>query len=758
MYIRFIIRIFYLANMNIKKIVKIIWISFAACVTLLLLFILSIDYNFLNLYGESPGLDVLADPKSAVASEIYSSDGKLLGKYYHNFNRTPVEYDELPKVVIDALLATEDSRFYSHSGIDGKGIFVIVPSLLVGKKRGSSTLTQQLAKNLFYLREAEDYKGVINGVVVDKIKEWFVAVQLERAYTKKEILLMYLNTVDFGNNSYGIKNAAIRYFDKDLKDLKLEEAAMLIGLLKGPSFYNPRRNMERATNRRNTVLSQMVKYGYLSSVEYDAIAEKPLILHFSADGDNSGLAPHLRAYLKPFLKEWCKKNGKSLYIDGLKIYTTIDSRMQLYAEQAVNKHMANLQREFFAHWKGRAPWTDEDHNEIKGFVEKMARRTDRYIELKEELGDDETAIFSAMKAPGKIRIFTYQGEKDTTMSYWEYLKYNLHFLHTGFISIEPKTGYVRAWVGDVDFKHFKYDHVKQGLRQPGSTFKPLLYAAAIERMGLTPDSKVMDRPETFTLPDGKTWTPKNSDGQYRNDYMTLRQALAKSVNSISAYLISNLAANNKGPELLVEYAKKMGITSPLDPVPTLCLGTSDVSVFELTNAYSVFVNEGIWKEPVILLRIEDKHGNTLEEFRNESRQVLTEQTSAYMIELLKGSVEEAGGTSVSLKSVYKIPCEVGGKTGTTQGSSDGWFIGITPELVSGAWVGGEERSIRFRSMQFGQGAKMALPIFGYYMQKVYGDKSLEYKYQFDEFTIPASDTINTTIPSKEDIETPNDGF
>jgi penicillin-binding protein 1A len=722
--------------MNIKRVVKIIWISSVGVFGFLLLFIISINYNLFNLYGESPSLDVLADPKSAVATEVYSSDGKLLGKYYHDFNRTPVTYGELPKVVIDALLATEDSRFYKHSGIDGKGIVAILPSLLIGKKRGSSTLTQQLAKNLFYLREAEDYKGIIHGVVIDKLKEWFVAVKLERAYTKKEIIVMYLNTVDFGNNSYGIKNAAIRYFDKDLKNLKLEEAAMLIGLLKGPSVYNPRRNAERALNRRNTVLSQMVKYGYLSDVEYDAISEKPLLLHFTADGDNSGLAPHLRAYLKPYLKEWCKNNGKSLYSDGLKIYTTIDSRMQLYAEQAVKKHMASLQKEFFAHWKGRAPWTDDEHKEIKGFVEKMARRSDRYLELKEELGDDDKAIFAAMKVPSKIRIFTYQGEKDTTMSYWDYLKYSLHFLHTGFISIEPKTGYVRAWVGDIDFKYYKYDHVKQGIRQPGSTFKPLLYSCAMDVNGLTPDSKVMDAPQTFTLPDGKTWTPKNSDGKYKNDYLTLRQALAKSVNSVSAYLINNLAQNNGGPELLVSYAKKMGIYSPLDPVPTLCLGTSDVSVFELANAYSVFVNGGVWKEPVMLLRIEDKHGNTLEEFKNESRQVLNEQTAAYMVELLKGSVEEEGGTSVSLKSVYKLPCEVGGKTGTTQGSSDGWFIGITPELVSGAWVGGEERSIRFRSMQFGQGAKMALPIFGYYMQKVYADKTLQYNYTFDELALP----------------------
>ncbi len=750
--------------MSAYRIVRILWISVITGFTLLVLFIFSVSINLFNLYGELPGLDILADPKSAVASEIYSSDGKLLGKYYHNFNRTPVEYKELPKIVIDALIATEDNRFYKHSGVDAKGVIAIIPSLLIGKRRGSSTLTQQLAKNLFQLREAEDYKGHLESSIIDKVKEWIVAIKLERAYTKNEILLMYLNTVDFGNNSFGIKNACRRYFDKELNELKLEEAAMLIGMLKGPSVYNPRRNPERALNRRNTVLSQMVKYDYLSNVEYDDISEKPLVLHFTADGDHAGLAPHLRSYLRPFIKEWCKENNKSLYEDGLKIYTTIDSRMQLYAEQAVRKHMTSLQKEFFNHWKGRAPWTDENHKELEGFVEKMARRSERYRELKEELGDDEKAIFAAMKIPFKTRVFTWKGEKDTTMSSWAVLKYTLHYLHTGFISIEPKTGHVKAWVGDIDFKYFKYDHVKQGARQPGSTFKPLLYANAMELLKLTPDSKVMDAPQTFTMPDGKTWTPNNSDGKYKNDYLTLREALAKSVNTVSAYLISKV-----GPDRLVEFARNMGITSPLDPVPTICLGTSDVSVFELVNAYAVFVNEGRWNKPQILLRIEDQNGNTLEEFnekstieefKTETREVLEEETAANMIELLKGSVEEAGGTSVSLKTVYKLPGEVGGKTGTTQGSSDGWFIGITPDLVSGAWVGGEERSIRFRSMQFGQGAKMALPIFGFYMQNVYADKTLDYKYMFNKLSIPPNDTTikEGTNSPEEPIEKPNDGF
>jgi penicillin-binding protein 1A len=713
--------------MRASTVVKVLWKTFAFGIAGLLLFLFSVRINLFNLYGELPGLEVLENPKSELASEVYSSDGKLLGKYYHNFNRTPVEYNELPKIIVDALIATEDVRFYKHSGIDAKGIVSIAPYLLIGKRRGSSTLTQQLAKNLFQLREADDYKGLLKGSVITKIKEWMVALQLEKSYTKKEILLMYLNTVDFGNNSHGIKSAARKYFSKNLDQLKLEEAALLIGLLKGPSFYNPRRNPERALNRRNTVLTQMVKYKYLTKVEYETLAATPLTLRFNADEHNSGLAPHFRAYLKPILRQWCKENGKKLYEDGLKIYTTIDSRMQLYAEKAVKQHMSYLQKEFFAHWKGRAPWTDDEHKELKGFIEKMARRSERYRELKEELGNNEKAIFAAMKKPVKMTVFSWKGDVDTTMSPWDSIQYTLHFLHTGFVSIEPQNGYIRAWVGDIDFKYFKYDHVKQGIRQPGSTFKPLLYAYAMDLKNLTPESQVMDVPQTFTLPDGKTWTPKNSDGKYQNDYLSLRKAMAKSVNTVSAYLLSQV-----GVDSLVRFSRRMGITSTLDPVPTLCLGTSDVSVYELTSAYGTFINKGVHVPPVSLLRIEDKYGNVLETFNAVSHEVINEQTADYMVDMLKGSVEEEGGTSVSLKSVYKIPGDVGGKTGTTQSSSDGWFIGITPQLVSGVWVGGEERSIRFRNMRLGQGAKMALPIFGYYMQQVYADRSIELKQHFEK--------------------------
>ncbi|MCS6824888.1 MAG: transglycosylase domain-containing protein [Cytophagaceae bacterium] len=718
-----------------RKIIVISWLTFAGIILGLNLFIFSVWNNLFGWFGSTPSSDILENPKSELASEVYSSDGVLLGKYYLNFNRSPVEYSDIPRVLIEALIATEDARFLSHSGVDIKGILAIVPSLITGKKRGSSTITQQLAKNLFSLREEEDYKGPISGIVIDKIKEWQVAVQLEKSYSKKEILLMYLNTVDFGNNAYGIKSAAKRYFNKEPKQLNTVEAALLVGLLKGPSVYNPRRYPERALMRRNTVLKQMLKYGYLSKAEYDDLAEKKITLYFSGDDDNSGLAPHFRAYIKPILKEWCRQHNKKLYEDGLKIYVPIDSRMQKYAEQAVAMHMSYLQKEFFNHWKGREPWTDEDFNPIPGFIDKMIKRTAHYHHLKELYGNNEAEIKKMLSIPYKMRVFTYKGERDTVMNSIDSLRYYLHFLHAGFMSMDPATGKIKAWVGDINYKYFKYDHVKQGKRQPGSAFKPILYALAINQNELTPDSKMMDVPHTVTSHGGKPWTPSNSTGVYTNEYMTLREALAKSVNSVSAKLIDMVRVDS-----LVLFAKKMGITSELDPVPTLCLGTSDVSVFELVNAYSVFVNKGIWNEPILIERIEDKYGNVLYQCSPQSKEVISEKTAYYMVELLKGSVEETGGTSSSLKTIYKIPGEIGGKTGTTQGNSDGWFIGIAPELVSGVWVGGEERSIRFRTMQWGQGAKMALPIWAYYMQKVYADPYLGYKkMQFDTWKDDALD-------------------
>lgn len=746
--------------MNYSKILRWLWIGAASFFFGILFLLLIVYWNPLNLFGALPSIDVLENPESDQASIVYSSDGKILGKFYNEVNRTDVEYKELAPVLINALIATEDSRFYDHSGVDVKGIVAIVPSLMIGKKRGSSTLTQQLAKNLFSLRRSEEYTGFFDNTLVHKIKEWFIAIQLEKSYSKQEILLMYLNTVEFGNNSYGIKSAAKKYFGKNVSELNLQEASLLIGLLKGPSYYNPRRKPERALNRRNTVIDQMAKYEYLSNAEAIVAKTKPLGMHFQDDGESSGLAPHFRNYLKKIMFNWCKEHDMHLYEDGLKIYTTIDTRMQTAAEVAVQKHMSFLQKEFNKNWSKSDPWTKSEPDLIK----RLAKTTSHYKELSEELNGNEGLIMLEMKKKIPMEVFTWHGRVDTLMSPIDSIRHSLKMLRTGLFSMDPKTGYVRAWVGNIDYKYYPFDHVIQGKRQAGSTFKPLLYAYAMEEKGLTPDSKFPDAPISIPVPGGQTWTPNNSNGKFSNEEITLKQALARSVNSISAQLM-----NLVGPDSVVSFAKRMGIKSPLEATPSLCLGTGDVTLFEMVNAYSVFVNEGIWTQPQFLLRIEDKYGNILEEFNTNSRHVINEETAFNMVELLKGSVEEAGGTSVDLRGKFNIQGELGGKTGTTQESADGWFMGITPNLVTGVWVGGEKRVIHFSSMTYGQGARMALPVWAYYMQGVQKDAAIGYPASL--FMKPdgnsakvSSDTLNTLddamLPydTDEDPEKVEDGF
>lgn len=694
------------------KIVKFIWIAFLSGLLLFFFFIFSVNINLFGLYGKIPGIEVLENPKSELATEVYSSDGVLLGKYYGTFNRSHASSEEVPQVLKNALIATEDVRFYRHSGVDFKGTFAIFIYAITFQKRGSSTISQQLAKNLFRIRNSKEYRGPLSSTMpVIKMKEWITAMRLEKAYTKQEILMMYLNTVDFGRQALGIKSAAKKYFNKFPEDLTIQESALLIGLLKNPTLYSPTRNEQRATNRRNTVLSQMVKYEYLPVAMYDSLKALPLGLNLTPDDESTNKAPYFCYNLKSFLQKWCDEQNVSLYEDGLRIYTTIDSRMQKFAEDAVSQHMKMLQSEFFKHWKGRVPWETD-----KNFLLKEARKSERFRLLEEE-GVSEKEIMKEMKTPVKMRLFSWNGIVDTVMSPLDSIKYTLHFLHTGFMSMDPRSGHIKAWVGDINFEFFRYDHVKQGKRQPGSSFKPILYALAMDRFDLSPEDSVMDVPTTFTIPGGGTWTPNNSNGKYANDYLTLKQGLAKSVNTVSAYLMSRV-----GPEEVATFAREMGIESPLDPVPTLALGTSDVSVYEMVNAYSVFVNGGVWKQPMMITRIEDKYGNVMQEFINGSKEVLNEKTAYHMVQMLKGSVEDAEGTSTALRTRFKIPGEMGGKTGTTQGNADGWFIGITPELVSGVWVGGENRSIRFRTMEYGQGAKLALPIWGLYMQKVLQNK------------------------------------
>lgn len=726
---------------------------------MLVMYILAVSYNFLWLFGGMPNLKALENPQSELASEVYSGDGVLLGKYYLE-NRTPIEISQVSPNVISALLATEDARFVKHSGIDARSMIRAVGGILRGadasSSGGGSTLTQQTAKNLFETR-TEKFRGLLGSIpfvrtVIDKTKEWILAVRLERNYTKQEIMMMYLNTVSFGNNTYGIKTAAKTYFNKEPWQLNVEEAAMLVGMLKNPSLYNPRRHEERTFQRRNVVLSQMRKYGFLTDDQFALYKKKPMKLDFTIENQNTGLAAYFRSVIRDDVKKWIEEYNEAnpdaeldLYTSGLKIYTTIDSRMQRYAEEAVYEHMRDQQKKFYAHWRGRNPWTFKDRDdrwkEIPNFMQNAAKKTPRYAALKKEYGDDEKSIWREMNKPVKMKVFVYGGrrnEKDTVMSPMDSIRYYKRFLNVGFMSMDPRNGHVRAWVGGINFKYFKYDHVKQGRRQPGSTFKPFVYLTALDQNFLTPCDRVVDRPVTFAPYEDhggpRSWTPKNSTGRYSYQSLSLRQALGASVNSVSAYLIKQAKSDN-----VVDYARKLGVESPLTPNPTLCLGTSDVSVYEMVAAYCTFANGGYRVKPLTVLRITDKNGNLLKEFYAENKLVVNANTAYMMLYLMRGAVEDPGGTSQRLRTQFKLTeggNEIAAKTGTTSNYSDGWFMGMTQHLVSGLWVGGDERSIHFRTMEYGQGARVAMPAWAMYMQKVYTDPSLKRSYSREPFRKP----------------------
>lgn len=670
-----------------------------------------------------PPFEHLENPKSEVASELYSEDKVLLGKYFRE-NRSPVEYEEISPLFINTLKATEDVRFEEHSGIDLKGIVAIIPSLLAGQRRGSSTISQQLAKNLFNTRD-ERYEGLLHkipgiNVVINKTKEWIVAIKIERSYTKREIITMYLNTVDFGSNTYGIKVAAQTFFDKQPADLSYIESAVLVGVLKAPTLYSPVLNPKNALRRRNTVLEQLEKYNFISLKLCDSLKKKPIELKFQIENHNKGIATYFRSVIGSYLRDWCIKNKVDLYEDGLKIYTTLNSKVQVYAEQAVEEHMKVIQEKFFEHWKGRNPWVNESGKEIPHFIESVAPRSDLYQMYKETFEDNKDSINYYMRQKRKTTLFTWKGEKDSVISPLDEIRYYKKYLQAGFIAMDPNNGHIKAWVGGINHKFFKYDHVQQAKRQPGSTFKPFVYATAMEN-GFRPCDEYPDVPTTFQFFDGKedkTWTPQNSEGVYTGKMMTLRQAMARSVNSITANMMKLV-----GPDKVAKTAQKLGITSPLEPVPALCLGSSDVSIYELVNAYSTFVNNGTWTEPIFITRIEDKYGNVLQEFVPKTKEAMNEESAYLMVHMLKGGTEEKDGTALGLHR-YKVVGggnEMGGKTGTTSNYSDGWFVAITHNLVSGAWVGGDDRSIHFRTYALGQGSRLALPIVGKFYQKVYAD-------------------------------------
>lgn len=698
-----------------NKIVRNAWLLVFAPFLLIIVFIILAALGWV---GFMPSLKELENPKSALASEIISGDGQILGKYYIE-NRSNVSFTELSPNIVDALVATEDARFYEHSGIDARALGrAVIKPFMGGTGGGASTITQQLAKNLFPREKMNKFSFLFR-----KIKEWIIAVKLEYNYTKDEILAMYLNTVDFGHNSFGIKAASLTYFNTTPNKLTKTEAAMLVGLLKAPTYYSPVRNPENALRRRNTVLGQMLKYDKINQQEFEKLKAEKIELDYTPEDHNTGIATYFREYVRDEMKDWCKTHKKNdgtnydLYKDGLRIYTTIDSRMQRYAEEAVNEWLGKeLQPLFFKHWAGKktAPFSSMNEEEIESLMQQAMKRSDRY-HLAKQADMSEAEIEKMFNTKIKMKLFNYKKDRDTLLSPMDSLRYYKHFLQTGFMTVDPTTGYVKSWVGGTNYKYFKYDHVKAGARQVGSTFKPIVYALAMQE-GYSPCFQVPNVPITIENPGSTPWTPSNSDGKY-GGMMSLTRGLATSTNTVSAFILKQF-----GAQAVVEMAKKLGITSKLDPVPSICLGTPDITVYEMAGAMATFANKGVYTKPLYITRIEDKNGNVIEEFIPKKHEAISEETAYLTVNLMKGVV--AHGTGQRLRFRYGLNTPIAGKTGTTQNNSDGWFIGLTPELAGAVWVGCEDRSAHFRSTDLGQGATMALPIWAKFMQKVYADKKL----------------------------------
>ncbi|HLF52489.1 PBP1A family penicillin-binding protein [Flavobacterium sp.] len=685
-----------------------------------------------GLFGSMPSFEDLENPDSNLATEVISSDGVTIGKFY-NENRTSIKYKDLPKHLVDALIATEDERFYEHSGIDGRG--TLRAALSLGTSGGASTLTQQLAKQLFH---GEGSKFFLFRIV-QKAKEWIIAIRLERQYTKNEIIAMYLNKADFVNTAVGIRSAAKVYFGKEPRDLSINESATLVGMLKNPSLFNPIRRIEKVTDRRNVVLGQMVKNDFLEPAAKAGLEKKPIVLNFQPESHKEGIATYFREYLREFMKNWVKENKKAdgtefdIYSDGLKIYTTIDSRVQLNAEDAVTSHLANLQQEFFTQSKTNknAPFVNISKVETERILNQAMKSSERWRVLKaEDKSDGEIVKSFGIKT--KMTIFTWKGEKDTIMTPMDSIRYYKHFLQAGLMAMEPQTGHVKAWVGGINYKYFQYDHVGQGARQVGSTFKPFVYAAAIEQLNMSPCDSIIDSP--FTIPKGRhhvteTWTPSNSDNKYRG-MVTLKKALANSINTVSAKLIDKV-----GPEAVVEITHKLGVKSDIPVQPSIALGAVEITVHDMVAAFSTFANQGVYIKPQFITRIEDKNGVVIYEPIPESHDVLNKDIAYAIIKLLQGVTEEGTGSRLRTQGgghgynrvtgyPYMFTNPIAGKTGTTQNQSDGWFMGMVPNLVTGVWVGCEDRSARFKSITYGQGAVAALPIWGIFMKKNYENPDL----------------------------------
>ncbi len=710
----------------IPKAIKYTWIAMLCFFIGFPLYIFTVKIDLFGLYGGMPSIAEIENPDNDLSSEVLSADGVSLGRYFR-YNRSQVRYEELSEDLVNTLLISEDHRFYNHSGLDFPAYIRVLKGILTfSPAGGGSTLTQQLAKNLYTMNPDKGLDGYLAKLgkyprrFIQKTKEWIISINLEENFTKKEIIAMYLNTSGFSSNSFGIKVASETYFNKSPDSLNIQESAVLVGMLQAPSAFNPKLKPENSLRKRNEVLYKVFKHGYKINTreKYDSIKELPIELKFSIQNQNEGLATYFRTVLGNYLLKYCNDKGIDLYNSGLKIYTTIDSRLQKYAEEAVAEHMKVLQGQFYNEWKKRSisPWVDEDRKEIKDFLQKRIKQTDAYKIFVEKYGEGSDSLKIMLNLKKPMTIFTWGGERDTLFSSMDSLNYYKRFLQTGVMSMDPNTGQIKAWVGGISHKYFKFDHVKQSKRQPGSTFKPFVYGLAMES-DYSPCYKLKDIAPQFNLPNQPAWYPYNAEGDKgRGEEMTIRQAMARSVNSITAQMMQKLGIEN-----VVEFAHRVGVESKLDTVPALCLGVSDVSLFEMVGAYSTFVNGGFATQPIFLMRIEDKNGNVIENFVPKTKQAINEQTAFKMIYMLKGGVEERGGTSLGLNNEVRTENEIGGKTGTTNDASDGWYMGVTHNLVTGVWVGGDERAIHFPSWAFGQGGKTALPIWNKFMVKTYND-------------------------------------
>jgi len=754
-----------------KPFIKVFWILFATgAIAVALIFLLA----SWGVFGEMPTFERLENPQTNLATEIISSDGKTLGKFFLDDNRTDVPYSDLPETLVQALIATEDARFYEHSGIDAIGTLRAV--VFLGQRGGASTISQQLARQLFVGVRS---KNLVEAVL-QKVKEWVIATRLERNYTKEEIISMYLNIYDFNYNADGIRSAARIYFGKEPRDLKIEESAMLVGMLKNSSLYNPIRREDLTLERRNTVLSQMYKYDYITEADRDSLTGLKMDINFNPENHREGLATYFRMYLQRWLKDWIARNPKparegerdtwNIYLDGLKVYTTIDSRMQAHAESAVQDHMKRLQAEFFVQntpdRNPTTPFTDLESEEIRTIMDRAMKNSARWRAMK-RVGKSEEEIRASFNQQTEMTVFDWNAptmEKDTVMTPLDSIRYYKSFLRAAMMSMEPQTGHVKAWVGGINYRHFQYDNVIQGARQAGSTFKPFIYAAAIDQLRRSPCDTLPDTQyciEANKHGNPEPWCPKNSNGKYTGRSYTLKDALANSVNTVTAQLIDEV-----GPRPVVSIVKNLGLTGEIPEVPSIALGTPDFNVYEMVGAYGAFANQGVYVKPVMVTRIEDRNGTVLYEYTPETKDVLSRDVAYAMVDLLKGVTEGGSGTrlrhtSAANNTVYKeiitgYPYEftnpIAGKTGTTQNQSDGWFIGMVPNLVTGVWVGGEERATHFKNILYGQGASMALPIWALYMQDNYADPELEVSQEDFEQPEEMSIRVDCDTPVEEEEE------